>query len=151
MPFAQEGRPAAPTRRPRRRPRRSAARRRPAQRAEAEQAALEQLKEENPEAYAKPEPEEGEEGEEGDEAPRREPSGGDAESSSRRGEFRTDGKDFTEGPAAPQAQVQDPRATTAAAAAAGRAPYYRKFGLCRICLREAAHKGYVPGMTKSSW
>ena len=29
--------------------------------------------------------------------------------------------------------------------------YYRKFGLCRICLREAAHRGYVPGMTKSSW
>ena len=29
--------------------------------------------------------------------------------------------------------------------------YYRKFGLCRICLRDAAHKGYVPGMTKSSW
>ena len=29
--------------------------------------------------------------------------------------------------------------------------YFRKFGLCRICLREAAHKGYVPGMTKSSW
>ena len=28
---------------------------------------------------------------------------------------------------------------------------YRKFGLCRICLREAAHEGYVPGMTKSSW
>jgi large subunit ribosomal protein L5 len=39
-------------------------------RAEAEQAALEQLKEENPEAYAKPErPEEGEEGEEGEGAP----------------------------------------------------------------------------------
>jgi large subunit ribosomal protein L5 len=37
------------------------------QRAEAEQAALEQLKEENPEAYEKPErPEEGEEGEDGD-------------------------------------------------------------------------------------
>ena len=29
--------------------------------------------------------------------------------------------------------------------------YYRKFGLCRLCLRELAHKGYVPGMTKSSW
>ena len=29
--------------------------------------------------------------------------------------------------------------------------YYRKFGLCRLCLREAAHKGYIPGMTKSSW
>ena len=29
--------------------------------------------------------------------------------------------------------------------------YSRKFGLCRICLRDAAHNGYVPGMTKSSW
>ena len=29
--------------------------------------------------------------------------------------------------------------------------FYRKFGLCRICLREQAHQGYVPGMTKSSW
>ena len=28
---------------------------------------------------------------------------------------------------------------------------YRKFGLCRICLRELAHEGQVPGMTKSSW
>jgi small subunit ribosomal protein S14 len=28
---------------------------------------------------------------------------------------------------------------------------YRKFGLCRICLREQAHKGNVPGMTKASW
>jgi hypothetical protein len=45
------------------------------QRAEAEAAALEQLKEENPEAYAKPEkPEEGEEGEEGVEG-EGEPSG----------------------------------------------------------------------------
>ena len=26
-----------------------------------------------------------------------------------------------------------------------------KFGLCRICLRNAAHEGYIPGMTKSSW
>lgn len=29
--------------------------------------------------------------------------------------------------------------------------YYRKFKLCRICLRDVAHKGYVPGMTKASW
>ena len=29
--------------------------------------------------------------------------------------------------------------------------YYRKFGVCRICLRELAHQGVVPGMTKSSW
>jgi small subunit ribosomal protein S14 len=28
---------------------------------------------------------------------------------------------------------------------------YRKFGLCRICLRELAHDGFIPGMTKSSW
>jgi large subunit ribosomal protein L5 len=52
------------------------------ERAEAEAAALEQLKEENPEAYAKPEkPEEGEEGEEGAEGaePTTSDSGGDAE------------------------------------------------------------------------
>ena len=29
--------------------------------------------------------------------------------------------------------------------------YYRKFGVCRICLRELALKGHVPGMRKSSW
>lgn len=29
--------------------------------------------------------------------------------------------------------------------------YYRKFGLCRLCLREEAHRGYIPGMVKSSW
>jgi small subunit ribosomal protein S14 len=28
---------------------------------------------------------------------------------------------------------------------------YKKFGLCRICLREMAHKGELPGITKSSW
>ena len=28
---------------------------------------------------------------------------------------------------------------------------FRKFGVCRICLRELAHQGFVPGMTKSSW
>ena len=28
---------------------------------------------------------------------------------------------------------------------------YKKFGLCRICLRELAHEGSIPGMTKSSW
>jgi len=65
MPFAEEGRPgtaaaeaaaAAAVEEHRKEEARA--------RAEAEQAALEQLKEENPEAYAKPEPEEGEEGEE---------------------------------------------------------------------------------------
>ena len=28
---------------------------------------------------------------------------------------------------------------------------YKKFGLCRICLRDLAHEGSIPGMTKSSW
>ena len=28
---------------------------------------------------------------------------------------------------------------------------YRTFGLCRICLRELAHAGALPGVTKSSW
>src|SRR5262249_34595347 len=28
---------------------------------------------------------------------------------------------------------------------------YRDFGLCRLCLRQMAHAGEVPGMTKSSW
>ena len=29
--------------------------------------------------------------------------------------------------------------------------YFRQFGLCRICLRELAHKGEIPGLTKASW
>lgn len=28
---------------------------------------------------------------------------------------------------------------------------YRKFGICRICLRAAAHRGEIPGMRKASW
>lgn len=29
--------------------------------------------------------------------------------------------------------------------------YYRKFGLCRICLRELALRGEIPGVVKASW
>jgi len=29
--------------------------------------------------------------------------------------------------------------------------YIRKFGLCRICFREFASRGQVPGVTKASW
>lgn len=32
----------------------------------------------------------------------------------------------------------------------GRA-YMRKFGMCRICFRENASIGRLPGVTKSSW
>jgi small subunit ribosomal protein S14 len=28
---------------------------------------------------------------------------------------------------------------------------YRVFGLCRICIRQMAHAGELPGVTKSSW
>ena len=28
---------------------------------------------------------------------------------------------------------------------------YRKFMLCRICFRELAHAGELPGVTKASW
>lgn len=29
--------------------------------------------------------------------------------------------------------------------------YMRIFGLCRICFRELANKGEIPGIKKSSW
>ena len=29
--------------------------------------------------------------------------------------------------------------------------YYRRFKLCRLCLRDLAHKGEIPGLTKASW
>ncbi|HEV2128619.1 MAG TPA: type Z 30S ribosomal protein S14 [Thermomicrobiales bacterium] len=29
--------------------------------------------------------------------------------------------------------------------------YIRKFGTCRICFRELASSGKLPGVTKSSW
>lgn len=29
--------------------------------------------------------------------------------------------------------------------------YYRRFGLCRICFREMALRGEIPGVAKSSW
>ena len=29
--------------------------------------------------------------------------------------------------------------------------YMRDFELCRICFRELARKGEIPGLTKSSW
>ena len=28
---------------------------------------------------------------------------------------------------------------------------YRDFGLCRVCLREMALTGEIPGLTKASW
>lgn len=28
---------------------------------------------------------------------------------------------------------------------------YRKFKLCRVCFRELAYKGQIPGVIKASW
>ena len=29
--------------------------------------------------------------------------------------------------------------------------YLRKYGVCRICFRELAYKGEIPGVKKASW
>lgn len=29
--------------------------------------------------------------------------------------------------------------------------YLRKYGICRICFRELANKGEIPGVKKASW
>ena len=29
--------------------------------------------------------------------------------------------------------------------------YLRKYGVCRICFRELAYKGEIPGVRKASW
>jgi large subunit ribosomal protein L5 len=82
FPFAEEGRPGTGVSAEEEAEAEEEARREEARaRAEAEQAALEQLKEENPEAYAKPEPaeEEGEEGAEGTGEGESKPSSGEEE------------------------------------------------------------------------
>ncbi len=29
--------------------------------------------------------------------------------------------------------------------------FLRKFGICRLCFRQLAHQGDIPGVVKSSW
>lgn len=29
--------------------------------------------------------------------------------------------------------------------------FMRRFGLCRLCFRELAHKGELPGVVRASW
>jgi small subunit ribosomal protein S14 len=29
--------------------------------------------------------------------------------------------------------------------------YLRKFAMCRLCFRDLAHRGEIPGITKASW
>jgi len=67
MPFSQEGRPGQEEREARKAEEEEEQRKEEARlKAEVEQEALEQLKEENPEAYAKPETDDGEDGESGE-------------------------------------------------------------------------------------
>ena len=44
-----------------------------------------------------------------------------------------------------------PASTRAASAAAVRNSAYCSFGLCRVCFRELALKGELPGIKKASW
>ncbi|MDX6624621.1 MAG: large subunit ribosomal protein [Solirubrobacterales bacterium] len=82
MPFAQEGRPGQEEREARKAEEEEEQRKEEARlKAEVEQKALEQLKEENPEAYAKPETDEGEEGEGAEGADEGSAEGGSEENS----------------------------------------------------------------------
>ena len=108
--------------------------------AEAEAAAYEQLKEENPEAYETPTPVRGR---------------------GRRGRGRSRGRGARgdQGVMAKTSQrVRQQRGSKYKTRNYNRCKrcgrpraYLRKFGLCRICLREIAHEGMIPGLTKSSW
>ena len=48
-------------------------------------------------------------------------------------------------------EVQDARAYTRCGICGRPRAVYRKFGICRICLRERALLGEIPGMRKASW
>ena len=63
---------------------------------------------------------------------------------------RLDGQDLPARPQARPAKYKTREYTRCRRCGRARS-VYRKFGLCRICLRELAHDGYIPGMTKSSW
>ena len=144
MPFAEEGRPGQAEREERKAEEEEEQRKEEArQKAEIEQAALEQLKEENPEAYAKPETDDEDEGEarrgRGERRPRAPPR--------RVREMAKTSQKVRQGRKAKFKSREYNRCRRCGRPRA----YYRKFGLCRICLRNAAHEGYVPGMTKSSW
>ena len=112
-------------------------------RAEAEQAALEQLKEENPEAYAKPRAPRGGRGRRGGRAEA--PSASTTRLQATRVPRSSRWRRRHRGSPAAHAEVQDPRVQPLPQAAAAPRAYYRKFGLCRICLREPRTRATCPG------
>ena len=48
-------------------------------------------------------------------------------------------------------QVLYPSLQPLQASAAVPTPYLRDYGICRICFRELAYKGEIPGVKKASW
>lgn len=50
-----------------------------------------------------------------------------------------------------KAQKYDVRQVNRCALCGRARAYMRKFGLCRLCFREKAHKGELPGVLKASW
>ena len=149
FPFSAEGRPGEVDHEAEEEERRREEARK---RAEAEAAALEQLKEENPEAYKKRvSEEEEEEGEEGEPSVSEDGKSEEGEGSAE------DFRGINRWPRLHRVvrQRRKPKYKSRGYSRCRRCgrsrAYYRKFGLCRLCLRELAHKGYIPGMTKSSW
>ena len=63
---------------------------------------------------------------------------------------RDDGEEGPRHQGRGQAEVQGPRLHPLPEVRASRA-VLRKFGLCRICVRQMAHRGELPGVSKSSW
>ena len=68
----------------------------------------------------------------------------------RRGE-ESHGQEVDDRQGEADAEVQGARRTTAATVCGRPRAYMRRFALCRICFRERALLGELPGVTKSSW
>ena len=52
---------------------------------------------------------------------------------------------------APETPKLQSGTATAAGAAGARARFLRKFGICRLCFRQLALNGEIPGVIKASW
>ncbi len=59
-------------------------------------------------------------------------------------------KNFYEAQAAGSCQVLHPRYNRCKICGRPHA-YLRDYGVCRICFRELAYKGEIPGVKKASW
>ena len=48
-------------------------------------------------------------------------------------------------------QQREPKYSTRAYTRGRPHSYLRNYGICRICFRELAYKGEIPGVKKASW